>query len=144
MEMKTRKPIQILTVALALTMLAAYVVYSQRQRAQNAGQRSLTVAPSSKLRAPLISVSPNGQAEQTDAVPAKPSELFAPGSKSLAPVLDIRPAAVAVETNASPRKLSSHTVFPGSKSAPVFDLEQTLQQQKSEVAGQNSKGEGRK
>jgi len=40
METKSTRPVQILTVALALTMLTAYVVYSQRQRTGGAIQES--------------------------------------------------------------------------------------------------------
>jgi hypothetical protein len=41
MQIKTRRPIQILTLTLALSMLTAYIVYSQRER-------NRTVAPGLK------------------------------------------------------------------------------------------------
>jgi hypothetical protein len=96
--MKTRKSIQIGAVAFAVTMLAGYISFSQRQAR---AQVSNVVAPSSKVLAPLIHPPVTDKARLTNAPPAP------------------RPG----RTNAPPA-LSRKMIFPGSKSAAVFDPSQ--------------------
>jgi hypothetical protein len=115
MNLKARKPFQIAAVSLAITMLASYVVYSQRQAAQ-------TIAPGSKSMPVNRTV-----IQQPEGVTNRPlphsSAYVASGSKSIAPVFTFS------ATNSS--KAAKHPftpstnppspmLFPGSKSAAVF------------------------
>jgi hypothetical protein len=94
--MKTRKSLQVATVAFAVTMLAGYITFSQRQARARV---SKVVAPSSKLRAPLIDLPGGDKGRLTNAPPV--------------PTL--------ARTNAPQPPLSRKMVLPGSKSAAVFD-----------------------
>jgi hypothetical protein len=115
MNLKTRKPLQVGAISLALTMLASYVVYSQRQGSQN-------VAPGSKSGA--IDIVPDKAAlQQQTASTNRPLHrsltVVAPSSKSMSPVLAV-PAASSKTTKIHVTNAPSPMVFPGSKSAAVF------------------------
>src|SRR5437762_3372291 len=78
-SMQKKKPLQIVTVGIALSMLAAYVVRSQLQQTH-------TVAPGSKsdlITSPGQAVNGKGMTQ----VEARDRAVFARGSKSLAPVV---------------------------------------------------------
>jgi hypothetical protein len=117
MQSKPNRLLQIATLAFALSMLATYMVYSQLQRTrvapagsasaatnglkgkvQSQGQstnrtpqaRTLVVAPSSKVRAPLLDLpAPFAKPMQPTAGASSRGVTIAPGSKS-APVFDLR------------------------------------------------------
>src|SRR5215468_1022867 len=115
MNLKSRKPFQIGAVSLALTMLASYVVYSQRQGSQN-------VAPGSKSGA--IDIVPDKAAiQQQTAGTNRPLHrsltVVAPSSKSISPVLAV-PGASSKTTKVHLTNAPNPMLFPGSKSAPVF------------------------
>jgi len=159
METKPNRFLQIATLAFALSMLTTYMVYSQLQRTRyvaaspspatnqfkgphppavlhktNELRRQLVVAPSSKVRAPLLEM-PTPASKPT--APTGPrSKMIASGSKSAA-VFDFRPQQQAQEPPAS----HSTMVAPGSKSAAVFDLRQQPQAQapKAVVAAPSSR-----
>jgi len=82
MNLKSRKPLQIGAVLLALTMLASYVVYSQRQVAQ-------TIAPGSKSAPVFDRTAIQQQTSGIDQAPQRSSTFVASGSKSLAPVFTL-------------------------------------------------------
>jgi hypothetical protein len=112
MILTTRKPFQIGALSLALTMLASYVVYSQRQGSQN-------VAPGSKSAA--IDIVPDKPALQqqtagTNRLLHRSSTVVAPSSKSISPVLAVPAASSKVHVTNAPGPM----LFPGSKSAAVF------------------------
>jgi hypothetical protein len=116
MNLKTRKPLQIGAVSLALTMLASYVVYSQRQGSQN-------VAPGSKSGG--IDVVVDGAAVQQQATGTnKPLHrsltVVAPSSKSIAPALAIPATTSSKTTKARLTNAPSKMVISGTKSAAVF------------------------
>jgi hypothetical protein len=115
MQIKPNRPIQIVTLVFALTLVATYVVYSQRQRTK-------TIMP-----APLAAAT-NGSS--TNHVDPPRALLVAPGSKSMAPLLDVRPAKASHSAPASPPVSRPAMVAPGPKSAPVFDLREQPQIQK--------------
>src|SRR6266536_2371264 len=114
MHMKTRKPVQIGTVVFALSMLAAYVVYSQRQHDRS-------VAPSLKGMAITTGNEPWAAAGRTNNVPDREHLTVAPGSKSDVPVLTRQPTFPAPAATASAAHVRSLMIAPGSKSGPVFD-----------------------
>ena len=116
--MKVKNPLQIVTVALALTMLTAYVVYSQHQQTRN-------VAPGSKVMVLEGVKGPSASAGNTNNVRGRKPVAVAPGSKSLAPVLTVRPTTLATASNAPAAVARPAMVAPGSKSAAVFDLQQS-------------------
>ena len=144
--MKTRKSIQIATVAFALTMLAGYVSFSLRQAR---AQVSNVVAPGSKVQARLIQLpggeqgratntwltnasvplssasagKPNAIAKERRKVPStnSSSQVMWPGSKSLVPLLEIQGPPTLTRTNVPQPAPSRKMVFPGSKSGAVFD-----------------------
>ncbi|MEY2427421.1 MAG: hypothetical protein QOJ40_306 [Verrucomicrobiota bacterium] len=114
MQIKTRRPIQILTLALAVSMLTAYVVYSQRERNRTVapGSKSMALSGATKIPAAAYTLVTN------------PPGMVAPGSKSMEPILDLQrphPNPSAQSTGSNP---STATVAPGSKSGRVFDLHQ--------------------
>jgi hypothetical protein len=116
MNLKSRKPLQIGAVSLALTMLASYVVYSQRQGAQN-------VAPGSKSGA--IDVVLDGPAVQQQAAGTnKPLHrsltVIAPSSKYLEPIVTVPATTSSKATKVRATNAPSQIVFPSSKSAAVF------------------------
>lgn len=116
--MKSKMPIQILTVIFALGLLAAYVVYSQGK------QTPQTVLPSSKLR--MIDGAAQMSALEAQAGPitttnqpvtSVPQDMTVlSSSKVLVPVMSNPPAASQPATSSNP----SRTVIGGSKSAAVF------------------------
>jgi len=141
-----RTPVQIVTVIFALTMLGAYVVYSQRQQMRNIASGSKSgfvatpetttglytnqpaahatdfVASSSKSRAPLIEVPAWTLSSNTS--PRQAPALIAPGSKSLEPIIAVRQAP---KRNSSANGPAT-TIAPGVKSqAPIFDFHQQQQ-----------------
>jgi hypothetical protein len=113
MQIKTRRPIQILTLTLALSMLTAYIVYSQRER-------NRTVAPGLKIM-PLSDPAKTSDPSQT--LITNPPGMVAPGSKSMAPILHVQPPPAKQST---PIILNSAAagIAPGSKSGQVFNLQQ--------------------
>jgi hypothetical protein len=144
--MKTRKSIQIATVAFALTMMAGYVSFSLRQAR---AQVSNVVAPGSKVQARLIQLPDGKQGQATNTSPANASvppaviragkpeavakegrkatatnssgQVLWPGSKSIVPLLEIQGSPALTRTNAPQPAPSRKMVFPGLKSAAVFD-----------------------
>jgi hypothetical protein len=116
MNLKTRKPLQIGAVSLALTMLASYVVYSQRQGSQN-------VAPGSKsggIDVVLDQAALQQQPTGTNKPLHRSLTVVAPSSKSIAPVLAIPATTSSKTTKVRITNAPSQMVFPGSKSAAVF------------------------
>jgi hypothetical protein len=116
MNLKSRKPLQIGAVSLALTMLASYVVYSQRQGSQN-------VAPGSKSGA--IDVVLDGTAVQQQTTGTnKPLHrsltVVAPSSKSISPVLAVPATSSSKTTKLHLTNAPSAMVISGTKSAVVF------------------------
>ena len=116
--MKSKKPIQILTVIFALGLLAAYVVYSQGR------QTPQTVLPSSKLRmidgAAQISAL-EAKAGTNTATSQPPTSLpqdmtVLSSSKVLVPVVSNPPAASQPAASSNPSRI----VIGGSKSTAVF------------------------
>ena len=82
--MKNKRPVQILTIVLAMTMLAAYVVYSQRQRSGGQESRPVTIrAGKESLDTEPLRV--------TNTLQSHSPLTVAPGSKSMAPLVDVRP-----------------------------------------------------
>jgi hypothetical protein len=128
LEMKTRKSIQIATVAFAVTMLAGYVSFSQRQAR---AQPSNVVAPGSKVQARLIQLPGSDQGQATNAPDgnertklSKPSALSslypARGEGSPKGVCDNRTE----KRKASATNSSSLILAPGSKSiVPLHELQ---------------------
>ena len=144
--MKTNRSIRIAAVAFALTMLAAYVSFSQRQAR---AQATNVVAPSSKVQARLIQLPGGEQGQKTNhsltnasiplstttgarqevisterrkaSVTNSASRSMWPGSKSVVPLLEFQTAPTLVRTNGTQPALSPKMVFPGSKSGRVFD-----------------------
>jgi hypothetical protein len=115
MNLKTRKPLQIGAVSLALTMLASYVVYSQRQGSQN-------VAPGSKsggIDVVLDEAALQQQATGTNKPLHRSLTVVAPSSKSIAPAFAI-PAATSSKTTRLHTNAPSKMVISGTKSAAVF------------------------
>src|SRR5712672_857411 len=116
MNLKTRKPLQIGAVSLALTMLASYVVYSQRQGSQN-------VAPGSKSGGIDVVLDEAALQQQTTGT-NKPLDrsltVVAPSSKSIAPALAIPPATSSKTTRPHVTNAPSKMVISGTKSAAVF------------------------
>jgi hypothetical protein len=135
-QMKMLRPVQILVIVTALSILAGYVVYSQRQHPRSLAPNSKFQLINSKVENSLPRKVP-----ATNQLGNSSSTLLAPDSKVLAPVLKIAPRISLTETNGLPPKSSSRTVFPGSKSAPVFDFQQTELPPKSERKTKNSKSE---
>jgi hypothetical protein len=113
--MKNRKPVQIITVVFALTMLTAYVVRSQLQQARSVapGSKSMALAPSS----PLVSGNTNAAQSQRPIA-------IAPGSKSPAPLLKLDTLLPSVEPNPVESKTTSDVIAWSSKSARIFDARQ--------------------
>lgn len=112
-QMKPKTIFRILSIALALSMLTAYVVYSQKQQVQRA-------APSSKV----IVLAPGREhsfSTNTNAISVTNVAVFNPdvlafSSKSAAPLVKIP---ITPATNVSAEKTTR--IAPSSKSAPVFD-----------------------
>ena len=137
-----KRMLRFLTVAFALTMLAAYVVYSQRQQAQTVAPGSKSTGGSTivlttnggKVRAHINvytnSTSTNGAHSYGDVV--------ASSSKSLSPVVKVRPDTVTAPTNL-PR--TSDWIAPStSKSGRIFDSSSLTEA----ITGQNAEAEIRK
>lgn len=116
MNLKTRKPFQIGAVSLALTMLASYVVYSQRQGSQN-------VAPGSKSGAIDI-VTDKAAIQQQTATTNRPLHrsltVVAPSSKSISPALVIPPTTSSKTSKFLVTNTPSKMVISSTKSAAVF------------------------
>ena|SRR6185436_8694158 len=118
-----RTPIQIVTVIFSLTMLAGYVVYSQRHQTR-------TVASSSK--GGVIS-GVNGRPEnlETNAQATLRKEFLASSSKSIQPAIDIRHLSRHENGSNQPARLimpgsksTAQLIVPGSKSrAPLIELQ---------------------
>ena len=112
MKLNTRKSFQMGAVVLALTMLASYVVYCQRQVTP-------TLAPSSKSLI-LDRTTIQMQASGTNQPVPRSTPLVAPGSKSMAPVFTIPTTNSSKATKTYVTNAPGQMVFPGSKSAAVF------------------------
>jgi hypothetical protein len=131
MQKKPNRPLQVATVAFALTVLATYVVHSQLQRARIATPISTSAATNVVKRSSIGGPSTNHLEDRR-------TTLVAPGSKAMAPVLDMRPEK-ASRAAPAPTPVSLPAVFaPGSKSAPVFNLRQQQQSQKLKETAINS------
>jgi hypothetical protein len=116
MNLKTKKPLQIGAVSLALTLLASYVVYSQRQGAQN-------VAPGSKsggIDVVLDKAALQQQAAGTNKPLHRSLTVVAPGSKSMEPILTVPATTSSKISKVRLTNAPTQMVFPGSKSAAVF------------------------
>src|SRR6266850_7211559 len=116
MNLKTRKPFQIGAVSLALTMLASYVVYSQRQGSQN-------VAPGSKsggIDVVLDQAAIQQQATGTNKPLHRSMTVVAPSSKSIEPILTVPATSSSKTTKIHVTNAPSQMVISGSKSAMVF------------------------
>jgi hypothetical protein len=110
--MKTSKPLQILTVAFALSLLAAYVVHSQRQQAR-------TVAPGSKSRV-LDELPPQRTPAAPKSVMTETQFTVAPGSKGGV----VRLAEPALQRSGAQAEPSSGVIAPGSKSfTPLLKIQ---------------------
>jgi len=123
MQIKPNRPVQIATLAFAVTVFATYVVYSQRQRTRLVTPASLSVAANTV----------NGRSmggSSTNHVPVRQTILVAPGSKAMAPVLDVRPAKARIAGPVPTSVSRPAMVASGSKSAPVFDLRDLSQIQR--------------
>jgi hypothetical protein len=116
MNLKTRKPLQIGAVSLALTLLASYVVYSQRQGSQN-------VAPGSKSGG-IDVVLDQTVIQEPKASTNRPLHrsltVVAPGSKSMSPILAVPATTSSKATKVRGTNAPSQMVISGSKSAMVF------------------------
>ena len=118
--MKNSRAVQILTIALALSMLTTYVVYSQRERNRSVapGSKSMALTGTKETSAPAISLNTNHLLSPT-------SGMVASGSKSTVPVFDVRPITA---PQVADHPIQNPAVFaPGSKSGRIFDLGQTQQ-----------------
>src|SRR5205814_9676904 len=119
MKIKSSRPFQLLTIVFALSMLMAYVVYSQRER-------NRTVAPGSKSMA-LVNPKEPIVNRGTNQVQRATPVIVAPGSKAMAPLLDLRPPPA---QQSAPILISRPAmVASGSKSGRVFDFQPTQQLQ---------------
>jgi hypothetical protein len=124
MQIKNRRPVQIVSVLFALTLFATYVVYSQLHRSRD-------MAPSSKSMAipDLAERAGTGSHPNTNdgAIP----RMIAPGSKSMAPIIEVRPDVLIIQPKQSRTPNSpTMTVAPGSKWDRIFDFRQAQQSQK--------------
>jgi len=122
-----KRSVQIATVALALSMLAGFVVYSQQKAGRPIG---------------YLKIGPAGTITNV-ATSAAPHPAVAPGSKSLAPL--VRPPATVVATNsllatsALPVRVGAGFTIrsaPSSKSGLVFMPQQLLTLESPEVLHQ--------
>jgi hypothetical protein len=116
MNLKSRKPLQVGAVSLALTMLTSYVVYSQRQGSQN-------VAPGSKSAAidvVLDKTAIQEQAAGTNKPLHRSLTVVAPSSKSIAPVVAIPATSSSKISKVRITNAPSQMVISSSKSAMVF------------------------
>src|SRR5438552_17372086 len=114
--MKTRWPVQALTIVAAFCLMAGYVVYSQRQRPGILPKNS-RLMPMVSTNAYSVQKSPVKDS-RSDSVPIP----VAPDSKVLVPVAKVSPEILPFATNVAQPKVSPHRVFPGSKSAaPMVD-----------------------
>jgi hypothetical protein len=109
MNLNSRKPFQIGAVSLALTMLACYVVYSQRQVAQS-------IAPGSKSAPVFDRTAIQQQTSATNQASARSSTFVASGSKSLAPIFTLN-ATNSSRTNRWPTTGASGASQPARTSA---------------------------
>jgi hypothetical protein len=123
MQIKPNRPTQIVTLVFALTLVATYVVYSQRQRAKTITPASLAAATNGFNGGSVGGTS-------TNHIDSPRALLVAPGSKSMAPLLDVRPAKASHSAPDSPPVSRPAMVAPGPKSAPIFDLREQPQIQK--------------
>lgn len=80
-SMKNLKPLRILTVVFAVTMMAAYVVYSRQQ--------TRVVAPGSKAGVLQTGLGPAVPAGATNQAAPALESVFASSSKSMAPLLKV-------------------------------------------------------
>jgi hypothetical protein len=116
--MKTKKPLQIVTVVFALGLLGAYIVYSQNK------QTPQTVMPSSKSRVvdgakqswPLEAKAATDTATNPPSASEVRDMTVLSSSKVLVPVVSNPPATSQPATYSNP----SQTVIGGSKFATVF------------------------
>src|SRR5258706_252086 len=86
MKIKNSRAVQILTIALGLSMLTTYVVYSQRERSRSVapGSKSMAIIGTKETSAPAISLNKNHFQSGT-------AGMVASGSKSTVPIFDVRP-----------------------------------------------------
>jgi len=126
-----KRTIQINTILFALIMLAAYVVYSQRQQTR-------TVAPSSKFM--VLPEGKHGIPAATNRVidvsSNYDSTLVFPGSKSAAIFTPHSEAPIVLVTNV-PARPPAFKVAPSSKSGRVFDPESTSTASRTALSSSN-------
>src|SRR5262245_33542776 len=113
-----KRMIRFMAVAFALVMLAAYVVYSQKQQTR-------TVAPGSKVLSPPET---SGRSNPSNGVKSTMvptptnydfSDVIASSSKSISPVVKVKPTPVPTATTPAPS--SDWIPASTSKSGRVFD-----------------------
>jgi hypothetical protein len=118
MQMKPRRPFQIVALASALSLFMSYVVYSQLQHTR-------TIASSSKSMTLALPASSPG------------TNIFSKTIKSAATDRADASTNAARATNVGVK--AGPMVFPGSKSAAVFTFQPTLTSMQQQVAAPSSK-----